>query len=182
MGPMNEFERRFLEMAQSHLYLHQANAGGAPPEYYGYPLQIGSATDQLADGVTHQGTIAIQADAWFLLQYVSVGVILSAASFGDVTQITDGGNLLIQITDTGAGEDIFAIAPGAVAPPAILVAGSPLAGAGGIPYVFPTPRLIPPNTNIQVSVTKFGASTPENRDPFGAYIMLNGARILVNPS
>ena len=180
MGPMNEFERRFLEMAQNHIYLHQANAGGPLPEYYGYPLQIGSATDTLTDGITHQGVIAIQSDAWFLLQYLSVGVILPPGSdFGDPTQITDGGNLLIQITDTGAGEDLYSTGPGVIAPPAIVVAGSPLAGSAGIPYVFPTPRLIMPNTNILVNVTKLGVAGTENPAVLGAYVMLNGTRIEV---
>jgi hypothetical protein len=181
MGPLNEFERRFLEMAQAHLNLHQANAGGPPPEYYGYPLQIGSATDTLDDGITHQGVIAIQSDAWFLLQYLSVGVILPTGSqFGDLTQMTDGGNLQIQITDTGAGEDLYNTGPGVIAPPAILVAGSPLASSAGIPYVFPTPRLIEPNTNILVNVTKLGVSGTENPTILGVYVMLNGTRVEVS--
>jgi hypothetical protein len=180
MGPMNEFERRFLEMAQNHVYLHQANAGGPPPEYYGYTLQIGSVTDQLASGVTHQGQIAVQADAWFLLQYISVGVSVLAGTFGDTTQITDGGNLLIQITDTGAGEDLYNIPAGFAGMPAILSSGSPLSASAGVPYVFPTPRLIPPNTNILVHVTKLGNAIGENPDLAGAYIVFNGARIQVN--
>lgn len=180
MGPMNEFERRYLEMVQSHIWLHQANAGGPPPEYYGYALQIGSSTSQLVNGVTQQGQIAIQADAWFLLQYMSVAVTPDAQN--DTTQLTDGGNLLIQITDTGAGEDLYNIPLGVPGMPSFLSAGSPLTNAASIPYVFPTPRLIPPNTNILVSVTKLGTLVGGVPDMFGAYVMLNGARILVTPT
>lgn len=180
MGPLNEFERRVLEVTQNHLWLEHANAGGPPPEHFGYQLTIGSTANPLTAGVTQQGTIAIQADAWFLWEYISVGVAIPAtAGLGDLTQITDGGNLLIQITDTGAGEDLYNIPSGFSGAPAILQAGSPIAAAAGIPYVFPTPRLLPPNTNIHVSMTKLGAVAADNPDLLGAYLMINGARIQV---
>lgn len=182
MGPLNEFERRFLEVTQTHLYLHEANQGGQAPEYFGYPLVIGSATNPLTNGVTQQGIVAIQADAWFLWEYFQVGVIIPAtATLGDLTQITDAANILIQITDTGAGEDLYNIPSGFSGAPAALQAGTPIAAAAGIPYVFPTPRLMPPNTNINVSVTKYGTNAgADNPDPVGVYIMINGARIRVN--
>lgn len=177
--PLNEFERRFLEVTQNHLDLKEANAGSAlPPEYFGYSIQIGSSAAPLVSGVSQQGIIPIQADAWFVIEYISVGVILPAGStYGDLTQITDAGNIQLQITDTGAGQELYNLPSGFPGFPAILLAGSPIAAAAGIPYVFPTPRLIPPNTNIKVEATQLGFTALTNPQPVGCYVMLNGARI-----
>lgn len=181
---MNEFERRFIEIAENHLLIKQAVAGAGSNviiEYYGYPLQIGSAANPLVNGVTQEGFIAIQADAWFVLEYFSLAVCLpNGSTFGDHSQLTQGGNINLQITDTGAGEDLYN-GPG----PAALVAGSPAGsssgtgtgGPGGIPFVFPTPRLIPPNTNIKIDVTQLGLTALTNPQPDGVFIMLNGARV-----
>lgn len=178
---LNEFERRFLEVTQNHLDLHEASlssGSGLPPEYFGYSLTIGSAANPLLAGVTQQGIIPIQADAWFVIEYISIGVILpDGSTFGDLTQMTDGGNMLVQITDTGAGQELYNLPSGFPGFPAILLAGSPIAAAAGIPYVFPTPRLVPPNTNIKVEMTQLGLTALTNPAPVGGYIMLNGARI-----
>lgn len=183
---LNEWERRFLEVTQNHLDLQEviAQTGtGLPPEYFGYSLIVGSAANPLVAGVTQQGIIHIQADAWFVIQYLSVGVILPAGStFGDLTQITDGGNMQLQITDTGAGEELYNLPAGFPGFPAILLAGSPIAAAAGIPYVFPTPRLVPPNTNIKVEMTQLGFTALTNPQPVGAYLMLNGARVAIGGS
>lgn len=181
MGPLNEWERRFLEVTQSHLYLQQANNSGLPPEYFGYGATIGSVASPLTNGATQQAVIAIQSDAWFLWEYLSVGVVGPVlASFTDLTMMTDGGNLLIQITDTGAGEDLFNIPSGFSGAPAALQAGSPLYGQAGVPFLFETPRLMPPNTNLNISVTKLGTNGgADNPDLLGAYIALLGARIPV---
>lgn len=177
--PVNEFERRFLEVTQNHLDLKEANAGNSlPPEYFGYSLQIGSAANPLVVNVGQQGIIPIQADAWFVIEYISVGVILPAGStFGDLTQITDAGNIQLQITDTGAGQELYNLPSGFPGFPALLLAGSPIQAAAGIPYVFPTPRLVPPNTNIKVEATQLGFTALTNPQPVGFYIMLNGARV-----
>lgn len=181
MGPLNEFQRRFLDVTQQNLYLKKANAGGQPPEYFGYPLVIGSAAAPLLNGVPRQGIITIQADSWFLWEYLSVGVTIPAtALLGGPEQFTDGGNLLLQITNTGTGDDLYNIPGGMGGFPAALSAGSPIAAAAGIPYIFPTPVLLPPNTNVSVVVTKLGTNGGgDNPDMTGAYIMLNGARVQV---
>jgi hypothetical protein len=181
MGPLNEYQRRFLDVVQSDLYLKAANQDGPPPEYFGYVVTIGSTTNPLTNGVTQQAIIAMQADSWFLWQYFSVGVIIPLTGIlGDPTQITDAGNLLIQVTDTGAGEDLYNIPSGFSGAPGVIQAGSPSTSAAGIPYSFPTPRLLPPNTNINISATKYGTNVGgDNPDYIGVYFMLNGARISV---
>ena len=104
---LNEFERRVLEVTQNDLDLRQLvreTGSGRPPEYFGYALQIGSAASPLVNGVTQQGVINVQADAWFLLQYINAAVILpNGSTWGALSQFTGSGNVLLQITDTGAG-------------------------------------------------------------------------------
>lgn len=180
MGPLNEWQRRVLDVTRQHLFLQDANAGGLPPEYFGYPLIFGSAAAPLTQGVTLQGTIAIQADAWFLWEYLSVAVTIpTTANLGGPEQFTDGGNLLLQIFNSGTGNDLYNIPPAVAGLPAALSAGSPIAGAAGIPYIFPTPILLPPNTNINIAVQKLGAASADNPDMTGAVIGINGARVQV---
>jgi hypothetical protein len=178
---INEFERRFLEQVQNHLDLMEAarRAGAIlPPEYFGYSLTIGSAANPLVAGIPQQGIINIQADAWFVVNQLSVAVVVADGStFGDAGQMIDAGNLLIQITDTGAGQELLGIPSGFAGFPAAMVAGTPLAAAAGIPYVFPIPRLVPPNTNLNIVVTQLGFTALTNPQPIGAYVMLNGARV-----
>lgn len=178
---LNEFERRFLEVTQNDLDLRQLVrelGTGRPPEYFGYPLQIGSAADPLVAGATQQGIINIQADAWYLLQYINAAVILpNGSTWGDLSQFTASGNIALQITDTGAGQDLYNVPSGFSGSPAINLAGSTFGAMAGVPYVFPTPRLIPPNTNIKVEVTQIGNTALTNPAPVGFYLMLNGARI-----
>jgi hypothetical protein len=181
MGPLNEYARRFLDVTQQHRALLQANAGGPPPEYFGYVAQLGSATNTLTNGVSFQTAISIQADAWFLWEYLSVGVTMPATPpFGGPEQFTEGGNLLLQITNTGTGDDLYSIPSGFAGMPATLSAGSPNAGGAGIPYIFPTPVLLPPNTNVNILVQKLGTNAgADNPDLTGAWVMLNGSRVQV---
>lgn len=178
---MNEFERRVLEVVQNDLDLRQLvreSGSGRPPEYFGYPLQIGSAASPLVAGVAQQGLINIQADAYFLAEYINTAVILPAGStYGDISQFTTTGNILLQITDTGAGEDLYQVPSGLAGSPGINLAGSTFGGMAGVPYVFPQPRLIAPNTNIKVEVTQLGFTALTNPQPLGFYLMLHGARL-----
>lgn len=182
MGPLNEFQRRWLDMVQQNIYLQQANAGGPDPEYFGYPLQIGSVSNRLTNGVTQQGVITIQADAWFLWETISSAVVLptSTAPYGSRREFTDAGNILMQITLPGMGDDLYNIPPGVPGMPAALSTGSPVAAMAGVPYLFPTPVLLPPNTNINISATKLGDETDGNNpDPGGFFVMLHGARVML---
>lgn len=181
MGPLNEWQRRVLDVTRQNLFLHDANAGGLPPEHFSYPLTLGSAANPLTPFATFQGTIAIQADAWFLWEYLSVAVTIPAtANLGGPDQFTDGGNLLLQIYNSGTGNDLYNIPAAIAGMPAALSAGSPIAAAAGIPYIFPTPVLLPPNTNINIAVQKLGTNAgADNPDMTGAYVGISGARIQV---
>lgn len=178
---LNEFERRFLEVTQNHLDLLEAIAqtgSNLAPEYFGYSATIGTAAAPLLNGVAQQTIVAIQADAWFVLEYIQTGVVLpNGSTFGDLSQVVDSGNILLQITDTGAGQELYGLPSGLGGFPAAMLSGTPLAAAAGVPYVFPTPRLIPPNTNIKIEVTQFGLTALTNPEPVSFHIMLNGARV-----
>lgn len=181
MGPLNEFQRRFLDNAQQNKWLREANAGGPVPEYFGYPLILGSAANPLTPGVQFQGTIAMQADSWFLWSCLSAAVTIpTTANLGGPEQFTDGGNLLLQITVPGTGDDLYNVPGSFAGMPATLSAGSPIAAASGIPYYFPTPILLPPRSNVNITVQKYGTNAgADNPDMTGAYIMLHGARVAV---
>ena len=178
---LNEWERRRLEVTQNDLDLRQLVrelGSGRPPEYFGYELQIGSAAAPLVAGVTQQGVINIQADAWFLAEYINTAVILpNGSTYGSLAQFTATGNILLQVTDTGAGQDLYQVPSGFSGSPAINLAGSNFGGMAGVPRVFPTPRLIPPNTNIKDEATQLGLTALDNPQPVGFYIMLHGARV-----
>ena len=179
MGPLNEFQRRFLEVVQQRLYLHQANAGGPDPESFGYPAILGNGS-QLTNGATVQSIITVQSDAWFLWEYISTGVVLPATgAFGDPSQVTGAGNVLLQITLPGMGDDLYHIPAGFSGVPAAITTGSSVSAAAGIPYIFPTPVLLPPNTNINISATQLGVAAGSNPVPLAFYVMLHGARIQV---
>lgn len=181
MGPLNEWQRRMLDVTQQHRYLLQANAGGPPPEYFAYTTpQMGSAAAPLTNGVAVQSVIAIQADAWFLWEYLSIAVTIPAtANLGGPEQFTDAANLLVQISFPGTADELFAIPGGFGGVPGALVAGSPIAAAAGIPIIFPTPILLPPKTNLNIVVQKYGAVAADNPDMTGAWVMLNGSRVQV---
>jgi hypothetical protein len=104
-------------------------------------------------------------------------ILPNGSTYGDLTQVRDPGNILLQVTDTGAGEELYSQPPGFAGFPAATMTGAPTRGMTGIPYLFPIPRLIPPNTNIQVTMTQFGVTALSNPLPVGAYFMLNGARV-----
>lgn len=171
---MNELERRLLEITQNHIDFVQAlqeAGGGNLVEYKGYSASFGAFTS----GTPQNVIIPIEADAHFVLQYISVSVILPAGStYGGITQATSAGNVLLLLTDTGKGEVIYNQPV-----PAALAAGTPRAGSAGIPFLFPVPRVILPNTNIKVELQNLGLTALTNPLPQAAYITLNGARVQV---
>lgn len=169
-----------LDVVQQHQWMQQANLGGPPEEWFGYPVTIGSQANPLVVGVTQSANIAMQSDSWFLWGYLNTAVIIpTTAGYGTPSQFTFSGNLLLQITIPGMGEDLLEVPAGLAGMPASLCSGTPTPDSAGIPYVFQSPVLLPPNTNVQVNITKLGAVSATNPDAFGAYVFLAGARIPV---
>ncbi len=173
---MNEYERRALELAINHVALKrivESMGSAAVVEHFGYVLEIGSIAAPLVAGVQRQGVITLRADAWFVLTYISGAVILpNGSTWGNLSTFTDPGNVKLQITDTGAGQELFSTSA-----PAGIITGTPNPGIAGVPLTLPTPRAIPPNTNIKVEVTQIGNTALENPAPVGFFLVLNGARV-----
>lgn len=172
----NEYERRMVELVQNHIDLVKAMGAVGPTanvESFGYSARIGSEAAPLTlAGGAQQAIIPIQSDADFILSYISTAVILPA-TVGDVfSDATASTNVLLQITDTGAGETLFAQPM-----PAFLASGTPFPGSSGIPLVFPIPRIIPVNTNILIEATFLGPVVAvTNPEPVGFFVSLMGAR------
>lgn len=169
---MNEFERRRLEIAQNHLDLIQvAHSFSSDPiiEHFGYTIQIGTPTNPLVDGVTQQGVIQIQSDAYFVLQYISSSVIKP-----DVPMyMQDSGNVDLQITDTGSGHVLYnQPSRGAV------LAGTASRALTGWPLLVPIPRVLLPNTNVKIEATQRGVNGTDNQGAIAFFVSLVGSRVL----
>lgn len=168
---MNEFERRSLEVSQNHVDLKTIVAAMkrfAVIEHFGYTARVGTIAAPLVAGAPQSVNIPLQADAYFLLQYVSTSVIKPNTPW----LCTDSGNAILQITDTGSGEVLFNTpSPGA------LVTGTSVRAQSGIPLLLPIPRLIKPNTIVKTDVTQLGSNGTDNQQPVGFFISLIGSRI-----
>lgn len=179
---MNEWERRIAEVIQNHSDLWSAAKGlSANPiiEYFGYTLQIGSpAGGVLAQNVGLQGTIIVQADAYFVLEYISTCVIRT--DIRTVAQDSRGVNM--QITDTGAGGVLYnqpfdaSLMSGTPGSNAYTGANAYRQAQAGVPFIFPIPRVILPHTNIKVDIlptlTQAGGTETQL-----FYVSLMGARV-----
>ena len=156
---MNEFERRLLEVAQNHndlVELAGAAGKGALVEHFTYCFKFNLVTPVL--------TILkpILSDAWFVLQYISSAVQLTASQ----QWLTDSGLIQLQLTDTGSGDILFSEPLSAG-----VLTGTISRAQSGVPMLLPIPRLISPNTIIKADVTPLTAGA----DAF--YLVLGGSRI-----
>lgn len=151
---MNEFERRLLTSIAQNSWIatiakQDANIIGI--EYYNYNT-ISPFT--IAAGATGVQLIQIQSDSDFGMVYMS-GVAVSAGV------VVTNPNALLQIQDTGTGKTFF---------------GNPtlfplVMGVGGIPFYLPAPRLVSPQTALQVTITNQTAGSLD------FYVNFLGARI-----
>lgn len=168
---MNEFERRQLEVTQNHMDLRAVLASlrkSAVVEHFGYTASLGSIASPLVSGVTQSANIPLQADAYFLMQYISTAVIKPNTPW----YFTDSGNVLLQITDTGSGEVLYNTPQLAG-----ILTGTTVRPQTGIPLLLPIPRLIKPNTTIKIDATQLGVNVTENQQPVGFFVSLIGSRI-----
>lgn len=168
---MNEFERRQLETAQNHVDLKSVVTSlghVAVIEHFGYVAQLGSIAAPLVNGITQTAIIAMQADAYFVLQYISCCVIKPDNPW----YMQDAGNITLQITDTGAGEVLYNTpSQGGI------LTGTATRAQVGIPLLLPIPRIIPPNTNVKIEATQLGVNVTTNQQPVGFFCSLMGSRV-----
>lgn len=157
---MNEFERRLLDIVQTSEWIASVarpNGKIINIDYYNYNIgPQGTATlSGIALGAAGSGIIQIQADSDFAIAYMSGSVVVGGAAVANPVST-------IQITDTGTGKTFFS-APTLFG----LVMGS-----GGLPFYLPAPRVVAPNTNLQINVTNVAGAGAADY-----YINLLGARI-----
>lgn len=161
---MNEFERRFIELAQNHKDLMAAAKAAAPNaivRFFGYSASIDNDRGaSLVAGTLYAKIIPIQADSTFFMGAINSAYLRLAAGV-----FVTPANGSLQITDAGSGDVLFSGATHAA-----LAAGAVLRGVTGIPLLMPTPRLIPPGTNVLVEYTPF-------LDQRAFYLTLLGARV-----
>lgn len=162
---MNEFERRQLDLYVNHMNLLQAAqvpGGRSTIEPYVYSGAIGSAAAPLTNGTAYQMVIPVQADAHFVISYITAVHVLPGNPIFVVSAFGD-----LQITDTGNGQTLYNQA----GPSDVLVGGADFGPAPGLPFMLPIPRIILPNTNIKVDYIHRGA------DSNGYQIAFFGARV-----
>ena len=170
---MNEFDRRLIEVAANHVDLSamaRALGAGGQFEHFSYVLRIGTEDEPLLDGVERSGYLAMQSDAWFVMQYVSSCVIRP-----DSPQwFTDSGSIQLRVTDTGESDSLYSSPTSA----GVLTATISRPQTG-IPLLLPIPRIVPPNTNLKVDVTQLGVNLTDNQEPIGFWLFFGGSRIAV---
>jgi len=157
---MNDFERRYLDILQRTDYISAVARPGKQIvniDYFVYNVRIGTDAAPIPNNGTGQGLIEIQSDSDFVLTYISGGNQLAVNG-----PLVFNYSALLQMQDTGSGKTFFNT-------PTLM----PLVcGAGGFPFLLPSPRVLNPNTNLLITVNNISGV-----DLFGCYIALHGSRI-----
>ena len=146
---MNVFEVQALSVAQQSSFLASVARQGQKIVRMDNFAYNGNAVN-LAAAATTQIIINFQSDSDFVIQYVS------ATSLG-TTQLT------MQVLDTGSGRTFYN-------QPTLV---SLVAGNNGFPYWLPTPKVVAPSTNLQITLTNIDAAATMTRFD----ISFSGARI-----
>lgn len=157
-----DFAQRYFELSNQDPYIQSVKRPGATivkKMSYVYDTTIGTAAQPLtlANGALTVN-LTMLADSDFILTYLSACMNLTAN--GDMKS---NRNLTLQILDTSTGKLFFS-------QPTVTTL---VAGGGGFPFIFPAPRVIRPNTTLQL--------TGQNRDVLQDYnqmfVALGGTRI-----
>lgn len=144
---MNEFQRKYLDILKQTDYISAVARPGreiVSIDYYAYTATIGTPAAPVAIGGTRQALVQIQADSDFVMTAIAGGSQPLIAN-----AITYTAPVLFQLTDTGSGKRYFS-APTPMAS---------VAGSGAFPFVLPSPRVLQPNTILQIDVINVGAAT-----------------------
>lgn len=149
---MSKFEDRYLQILQASPYIKAFAKPGrqiASVRYYNYNGRIGAPGAQLDLNIPRVAAIETQADSDFIMTYISLGLLPAAGA-----ALTFNRNVTVQILDLSTGKNFFS-------QPTIM---GLVGGAGGFPYVLPAPRVVNPNTSLQI--------TAVNRDTTVNYLSL----------
>lgn len=152
---MNEFQRRLLDTVEFNSWV----ASFADPartllglETYAYVVDARGA--DLAADAASDFDLVMDSDSEFLCVYTAGAAVLSAPAIADPAngnQVTEfSPSVQVQITDQASGKtwfDQFAPLP--------LVAG-----AGGFPFILPSPRVVKPRSTLTVSAQMIDVGAP----------------------
>ena len=157
---MNEFQRRALDILNQTDYISSVAKPGRTIvniDYFAYTLRLGTDAVPVPLLTPTQGLMEMQSDSDFVATFVSGGQQLTAGA-----PLSFNGPVLLQFVDTGSGKSWFNT-------PTLM----PLVcGAGGFPFLLPSPRVLNPNTNLEITASIIGPDTM-----VGIYVVLHGSRI-----
>lgn len=144
MANPNQKLLRFLQQQQIQLRREARAAEGQEEDlklFSVYAVTISA----VASGGNSPGTINIQADSAFMIQYM-IGIAFDTVTNAEVASP----RARVQIKDTGSGADLF---------------NEPLFfrnifGTAQLPLVVPTPRILSPNSSLLFSLTNDFSTNP----------------------
>lgn len=163
---MNEYEKRLVDIAQRQQDLDAvllAMGRNVLKEHFGYTVVLRGSP--IAPNVNFTKMTSIQSDAWFVLHYISAGIINVATE----QWFSDAGSMQIQITNTGSGQVLYSSPSSA----GVLTSVANRA-ISGVPFLLPVPVLLPPNTNVKIDLSQF-ADTGASYE--AAFVSLMGTRV-----
>lgn len=163
---MNEFERRMIEVASRQQDLNNVLAAmgqNVLKESFGYTYK--TPVSPLVVGATQTGIVQMMSDSWFVLHAISSCVVTQ----GSYQWFTDSGSIEIEVTDSGSGYELYSNPSSAGVLTATVNRPST-----GIPFLFPVPHLIPPNSNVKIDVTQFADTATAYE---AVYVFFTGTRV-----
>jgi hypothetical protein len=161
----NEFQARYLALLTSSPYIASVAKPGraiVDVQYYAYNGRVGTDAVPLALNVPQTSTFDTQSDSDFVLTFFSACVQETAAG-----AMIYNANTALQIQDLSTGKLFFNV------PTALGL----ISGAGGFPFVFPSPRVLNPNTSIAVTATNRDTLVNGGLGPVGLFYAFHGTRI-----
>lgn len=162
---LDEFQTRALALLQQSPYIASIAKPGrriTGIEYYAYNGTVGSVAVPLAPGVPQTVSFDTQADSDFAITFIS----------GAIQELANGAmvyndNVAWQITDLSTGKNFFNV-------PTVFGLTS---GAGGFPFVLPSPRILNPNTTLAITATNRDTVVNGGAGPVGLFFAFHGTRI-----
>lgn len=171
---MNEFQRRLMDVVEANTAVYDAidhKREVLLVEPYCYAVDFNNTIAsgvQLNPATPRSFNLIMDSDSDFVLTHMNggCGVNQGTATAGGAQRIQANPAVLLQITDRSSGRTFFDI-------PTIF----PLvAGWGGFPFIFTSPRVIKPRSTLQLDFTVADTSGA-GANYYGVYAALWGAKI-----
>ena len=158
---MNQFQRKYLDLLKQTDYISAVARPGrniVNIDYFVYTARVGTDAVPIPVLGTGRANVQMQADSDFVMTYIS-----SAASGVGTGTINTTAAATVQLTDTGSGKTYFSA-------PTVLQA---IGGYGGFPFLLSSPRVLNPNTILQIDIANLSSTIALG----GVFFAFHGARI-----